>query len=117
MVLANRYDVTRLQQLCEDKLASYIWEALEQISDQPGAILDLQSEMDFTLAELMEFAKEHNAKQLEAYCNHLWSFYPQHFQTELEGEGEGKSKGKGKERLRAHKGKYPDGGHPVCSIM
>ena len=130
MVLADRYDVTRLQQLCEEKLAGYLWEALERICDQPGAVLDLENEMDFTLAELIGFAKEHNAKQLEAYCNHLWSFYPQHFQWPQDGDdpsssvGGAKSKRKGKEREKSGTwrglrttGDNGEVTHPSCSIM
>lgn len=125
MVLADRYDVTRLQQLCEEKLASYIWESLGRVYDQPGAVLDLEREMDFTLAELITFAKEHNAKQLEAYCNHLMAVYPQHFHEKAETGGEdapekGKGKGKGKEKGQ-EEGENPrrtfKADNQSCSIM
>jgi len=126
MVLADRYDATRLLHLCEEKLASYIWESLSRVYDQPGAVLDLEREMDFTLAELIVFAKEHNAKQLEAYCNHLMAVYPQHFQKpeiveDVKGKGKGKEKEKEREKEKVRGEKEPrrtfKADNQSCSLM
>ena len=57
LIIADRYDVPRLVQLCEEKLASLLWEYSEKVNENPEKIVNIEAELGFTMQEILAFAK------------------------------------------------------------